>query len=298
MALVLPVRRHHVDQVAVDDRRRVRQVVREGADLLHHVELPEDVGVGLGRELLVGHRAVVLVAVAEALGVEAHHLAAVADVVDLVALDQRRAGDALERPVVDAAGGDLLVGDLPQELAGVLLEGHQHAAIADLLLVAQQLVVGADEDLAAGDGGVAVGLRAEVRDPLHVGLGLDVPLVGQALRRRDHVAGRRAAPHRPVGGAGHRRAVAADGGRGGREDDAAREGESSCCANRSHRLSTPLCCRTTRPTAHRRRGPGCPPCAPACRSSRRATPPARPRRAATPWRGPAPCRPSDSALRA
>ena len=49
--------------------RRVRQVVRIRPDLLEHVELPDDVGVGLAGELLV-LRAVVLV-VAEAVDVEA-----------------------------------------------------------------------------------------------------------------------------------------------------------------------------------------------------------------------------------
>ena len=41
VALVLAVRRAHEDQVAPDDRRRVRQVVRIGADLFHHVERPD-----------------------------------------------------------------------------------------------------------------------------------------------------------------------------------------------------------------------------------------------------------------
>ena len=59
-----------IEQVAVDHRRRVRHVVRIRADLLHHVERPDDVGIGLAGELLVLERAVVLV-VAEALDIEA-----------------------------------------------------------------------------------------------------------------------------------------------------------------------------------------------------------------------------------
>ncbi len=58
--------------------------------------------------------------------------------------DQRRAGDALERPVVGAARRQLLERRLPQELAGRLAERHQHAAIAGLLRIAHRLVVGAD----------------------------------------------------------------------------------------------------------------------------------------------------------
>jgi hypothetical protein len=63
-------------------------------------------------------------------------------------------------------------------------------------------VVGADEDHAAGDDRVAVALRAELGHPLHVLLRLDVPLGRQPLHVRDHVAIGRAAPHRPVAGAG------------------------------------------------------------------------------------------------
>ena len=70
------------------------------------------------------------------------------------------------------------------------------------LLVARLLVVGADEDLAAGDDRAAVGLGAEVGDPLDVLVlpCLDVPLGGQVLGVEvDHVACGRAAVHGPVG---------------------------------------------------------------------------------------------------
>ena len=53
VALVLAVRGVDEEQVLVDDRRRVGEVVRERADLLHHVEHPDDVGVVLAGELLV-----------------------------------------------------------------------------------------------------------------------------------------------------------------------------------------------------------------------------------------------------
>ena len=52
------------------------------------------------------------------------------DVVEAVALDERRRGDALERPVVGAARLELRVRLLPEELAVRLAERHQHAAIA------------------------------------------------------------------------------------------------------------------------------------------------------------------------
>ena len=119
VALVLAVRRADEDQVAEDHRRRVRHVVRVRADLLHHVERPDHVGVVRAGQLLVGDRAVVL-AVAEAVDVEAPDHAAVARCNRGGALDQRRGGDALVRPVVGAARRQLLVRLLPEELAGRL----------------------------------------------------------------------------------------------------------------------------------------------------------------------------------
>ena len=205
VALVLAVRRADEHQVAEDDRRRVRQVVRVRADFLHHVERPDDVGVVLPGQLLVGDRPFVL-AVAEAVDVEAPDDAAIARVVEPRALDQRRRSDALIRPVVGAARRQLLVRLLPQELAGLFLERHQHAAVARLLRIAQRFVVRADEHHAAGDDRVAVALRAELGDPLHVLLRLDVPLGRQPLHVRHHVAIGRAAPHRPVAAAGIGRA--------------------------------------------------------------------------------------------
>ena len=199
MAFVMAVGGADEDQVAPDDRRRVGQVVRIAADLLHHVERPDRVGILRPGELLVGDRPVVL-AVAEAVDVEAPDHAAIADVVEVRALDERRRGDALERPVVGAARLELRVRLLPHELAVGLAERHQHAAVARLLRIAQRFVVRAEKDHAAGDDRVAVALRAERRDPFHVLLGLDVPLGRQPLHLRHHVAVGRSAPHGPVAG--------------------------------------------------------------------------------------------------
>ena len=130
--------------------------------------------------------------------------AAVADVVEAAILDERRRGDALKGPVVGAAGLELHVRLLPEELAVRFAERHEHAAVAGLLRVAQQLVVRADEHHAAGDDRIAVALRSEVGDPLDVLLRLDVPLGRQPLHVGHHVAVGRAAPHGPVAGAGVR----------------------------------------------------------------------------------------------
>jgi len=104
----------------------------------------------------------------------------------------------LERPIEGAAGGQLLIGVLPEELAVGFAEAHQHAAVPWLFGIADQLVVGSHVDLAARHYGVAVALGAQFRHPLDVFLGFDIPRNGNAGHRRGHVAVRCATPHRPV----------------------------------------------------------------------------------------------------
>src|SRR5947207_800942 len=106
--------------------------MRLRADLFHHVKLPYDVRIKLAGKLLIFVRSVVLT-VAEALSVEAHHLTSIRHVVKYAAIDQRRGAYALKRPVVDAAGSKLFVGLLPKKLAIGLTKAHQHTTIAALL---------------------------------------------------------------------------------------------------------------------------------------------------------------------
>ena len=109
-------------------------------------------------------------------------------------------GQSLARP-----DDELFERRLPQELAGRLAKRHQHAAVAAAASgsrIASLLVP--TSTTPPPTVGIAVGLRAELGHPLHVLAGLDVPRRRHALHRRHHVAGRRAAPHRPVGG-GRRR---------------------------------------------------------------------------------------------
>ena len=141
----------------------------EMPNLLHHVELPDDVGFVLAGVLFILVGAVVLVVV-KALGVEADDLAAAGDEPQPVPFDAGRAADAHQRPIVHAAGGQLLARVLPEELAVGFVEAQEHAQV-DRGRIALQIagaVVGADVDLAVGDDRVAVGLRAEPGDPLDV----------------------------------------------------------------------------------------------------------------------------------
>ena len=136
------------------------------AQLLHHVEVPDDVGFVFVVVDFFLVRAVVL-AVVEALGVEAADFAAAGDEPQPVAFHQRRAADALQRPVVDAAGRQLFAAVLPEEFAVLDVEAQQAAQvdIGRVPLEPAAAVVGADVHLAVGDDGVAVGLRAELAPP-------------------------------------------------------------------------------------------------------------------------------------
>lgn len=234
MRLVHAVGRADEDQVAERHGRGVRHVVRKRADFLHHVELPDDVRVGVGGELLARERSVVLL-VTEALQVGRHHLAAVVREVDDLVLDEGRRADPLERPVVHASRRQLFERGLPHELAVGLAEGHEHAAITGLLRIPHEFVVGPDEHQAPRHRGVAVGLRSQLGHPLHVPLRFHVPRRRQVRLRRDHVARRMASPHRPVTGRG--RDVderGADRGGGGRGQPPARETRRGAAVSRSH----------------------------------------------------------------
>ena len=104
MTLIVSVGRDDEEQVAVHNRRGVRHVVGEHPELLHHVQLPDNVCVEVRFVLFLGKRPVVLL-VEESLRVQAHELATIGDVVEPVSFHQGRRADALKRPVVGAARG-------------------------------------------------------------------------------------------------------------------------------------------------------------------------------------------------
>ena len=223
---VLAVRGGDVEHVADDEDGAVGGVVRKNAQFIHHVVAPDDVGVLLaGRDerslLAVGTEHVLhdvfglvlvraVVAVRHAFDVEAEDFAARGDDVEAVAFDDRRGEQAEAFPVVDLAGLELGDDKLPVERAGLLIEAEEDGAVAEMLLVAWHVVVGADVDAAISDGGVAVALRAELHGELHVLLrGAVVILgalhelarleaVGQARGDRIHIAVLSAAPLAPI----------------------------------------------------------------------------------------------------
>src|SRR5262249_13456537 len=110
---------------------------------------------------------------------------------------------ALVGPVVAGAGHQLVGDGLPEDRAVGLGEAHDDPLVALDRRVAGPVVVGADEDLAPGEGRPAVGLGAQGDPPLDVlllALG-DGEVQGQALLGEvDEVALHAAAEERPAAG--------------------------------------------------------------------------------------------------
>jgi hypothetical protein len=197
VTLVHSVAGHGEDEIPDDQRAARSQVVWKDVEFTDHVQLPDDVFVDLALARLVLERSVVL-AVAESVDVGADQLGPVGDVVQAVSLEGRSGADTLQRPVVHAAGAELGVGRLPQELARLGVEGHDVAPVALELRVDLEFVVRADEDLSVVHDGAGVGLRAERHRPLDVQPGFGVELRGDALLVGCHVAFGRVAEHGDV----------------------------------------------------------------------------------------------------
>ena len=186
---------HGIEEVTDDQWRSRRQVVGKDVELGDHVIRPDDIAVDRFGSLLVRDGTVVL-AVAEAVRVQAGDGRPVRHVVESVAFDVRGRADALQGPVVDPPRAELFVRHLPQKLTAVGIERHHHAEIVLEPRIPPPLVVRPDEDFPAGDDRSAVRLRADFRGPLDVLTALDIPARRQAGLVRDHVAGRRIAEHR------------------------------------------------------------------------------------------------------
>src|SRR5215210_4662912 len=88
VTLVLPIRGINIDEVAKYYRGGVGHVMRLRSDVLHHVKLPDDVGVLFSFQFLVNERAVIL-PVAKALRIKCDQLGTVVDVIKPVTFDKR-----------------------------------------------------------------------------------------------------------------------------------------------------------------------------------------------------------------
>src|SRR5215213_4670136 len=79
VTLVLPIRGINIDEVAEYYRGGVGHVMRLRSDFLHHVKLPDDVGVLFSLQFLVDVWAVIL-PIAEALRIKCNEFGTVVDV--------------------------------------------------------------------------------------------------------------------------------------------------------------------------------------------------------------------------
>ena len=135
-----------------------------------------------------------IVAVGHALDVETHDLVAIRDGVDAVALHRRRRADARLGPIEIRIRPELGHDQLPQEVAVLLVEAQQHAAVALMTRIAGRIVVGPNEHPPLGHHRRGPGLAAQRHDPLDVPARGRVEAVHQARLAGDHVAREGLAP--------------------------------------------------------------------------------------------------------
>ncbi len=249
------VGRRHVKPLAHEQRVAAGHLVREDAQLIAHVEAPEDVGIVRRRRDrrltraggvlgLIEKRP--LVAIGHPRGIQAQHFAAIGDQVNAVAfggvLDGRGGAEACFGIVADVAGRELWGGQLPEQPAGGFVQAEKDAVIAFVAGVARRGIVGADVNSSTGDSDIAPATGAELCRPFDVpGRGrvdliaaiLSLTDVGgerQALLGRHHVARGVAAPHGAIAGPGN-----AEGQRGGQRAENQKPCESRLLSPAVHR---------------------------------------------------------------
>ncbi len=228
-AVIHSVGRAGIHKIAMHQHGRIGRVVRKDRQIAEHVEPPEDVGIGrpqLQRRRSLGHGEVgfvaerAVVAIGQAVEIEAKHLAAIGHEIDPVVFDSRRRADAQVHVVEILAhlgAIDLELGhdQPPEQLAGPLVQAEQHAAPSGpQARVVQILVVGADQHPAGGNHGGGIVLAPEPRDPVDVfhrrrvdAQTISAPLAGLEPGRqpglgRGHRPLVAAAPLGPIGRAG------------------------------------------------------------------------------------------------
>ena len=189
MRPVLAVGGTGIDKIVDNQDGAVGSIVRKHAQLItHHVVLPNDIGVP-GTDLGGGRRprgrfarveqdvgddvfSFVLertvVPVGHAVHIEAHDFTTAGHNVNAVPFDGGRRKQSQILPVVHLARPQFWNDQLPEQLAGLLVQTHENASISRMFGIARRIVVGADKDLAPGDGHVAIALGAEFGRPFHV----------------------------------------------------------------------------------------------------------------------------------
>ena len=179
MAAHLAVAGDGEDEIAGHQGATERDVAGGDAQVLHHVQAPEDLAVGAG----------------------ADQFRRGSQVIQAVSLNDRGGQHTIVPSLVHNFRRRHVVSDLPEELAVGFAEAHQDRFGVLHSGVARFLVVGADENFASGDGRRQIAARADRRDPLNILLPTfaDHPLGRHVLVERvDHVPLRVSAEHGPV----------------------------------------------------------------------------------------------------
>ena len=144
-------------------------MLRDAQRGLHHVKYPNDVGLVRAGERLIDIGTIVFVIV-EPLRVETAHLTTTRHEPQTLPLNQRRAANPLQWPVVDAASLKLFTTVLPKKTAIRDVKTDQTSKVHRRGVSRQPTaaVVGTDIDSSVENYRVAVGLRAELGDPFDV----------------------------------------------------------------------------------------------------------------------------------
>src|ERR1051325_10360003 len=162
----------------VDDlHRTIRCVVRKDPEFIHHVVFPDDVGVDVRQfflrlawssDVLRLVLEVAVVAVLQAFGIEANDFAAARHEINAISLPAGRRKQSEIFPIIDFAGREFRDDQLPEQLAGFLIQAQEDRAVTLVPFVAGRFVVRADVNFSVRDHRQAVALRTEFGGPAHV----------------------------------------------------------------------------------------------------------------------------------
>ena len=135
MAFIDSVPGDGIDDIANHQRRAGSEVMGEHIQLIHHIQLPDDIEIGFPGIFLILVGPVIL-SVEEALGIDAHHLAAIGDIPHPVPFHITGRTNPLQRPVIHDAGGQFEMRCLPEKFSVAFPEHQDVAAVAGQLRIA------------------------------------------------------------------------------------------------------------------------------------------------------------------
>ena len=126
----------------------------------------------------------IILAIIVPLGIKTDHFTAAAHKPEAIALDQRCTADALQRPVMDTTGGQLLAGMLPEKFPCRLVEANQTAEVntRSVSLDVARTVIGTNEHATTGNNGITVGLATAACCPLDIQSRTGIPFTRLTIK--------------------------------------------------------------------------------------------------------------------